>query len=203
VQRACDKERASRSLHNAHFLMLSQQLRDSHATMETLRSRVTELQSQVHVANAARDCAELKLEFVEMAQARKSTGVRHRTRFSPRPAKVKRKSKEVAHYPEGGGHVYFFTDESADESVNSDSSNKENVMPSVSHAITPVKPGHPSSTIPPPPSQPRRVFSTPTYQDREHSSPSKAAASTLLSLSSSSQSSNLSNLSTKAVKSSQ
>lgn len=69
VQQERDEERANRSLQNTQFLSLSQQLRDTNATIENLRQQISNLQSRLHDADRARDRAELKLEMVELSHA--------------------------------------------------------------------------------------------------------------------------------------
>jgi hypothetical protein len=183
AQRARDNERASRSLQNAQFLSLSQQLRDSQTTLESLRSKVTELQSQVYTANAARDRAELRLEFMEMAGSRSSMGSYHQSRFASRRAnRVKKWVKEV--HDDGGGFTYPPYDEEFDRECFG-VSDKENIIPGTRHT-TPSRPSR--LREPPAPSQCLRVFNKPSDHQipvtEQPSSSKKIAASALLSLSS-------------------
>ncbi|KAJ7629852.1 hypothetical protein B0H17DRAFT_1218027 [Mycena rosella] len=81
-----DEQRFERSFQSTQFFAISQQLRDSQAVNETLRSQLSTLQSRIHEAERARDRAELKLEFSGLtAPVAKS---RHRS-LSSKPSRYK------------------------------------------------------------------------------------------------------------------
>ncbi|CAA7263431.1 unnamed protein product [Cyclocybe aegerita] len=65
VQQARDEERAQCSFQASQMFTLSQQLRDANLTIESLRSQLSTLQTQVHEAQRARDRAELQLQLIE------------------------------------------------------------------------------------------------------------------------------------------
>ena len=55
----------------------------------------------------------------------------HNTRSTPHCPRIKKKLKEVVQYPEGGGHVYWLSDNSYNEKEAILDSNKENIVPPV------------------------------------------------------------------------
>jgi hypothetical protein len=116
TQRARDSARASLSFQNTQLLLHSQQVRDAQATIESLRSQMTQLQSQVHAAEMARERAEIKLDMAELA------------RGARKPKKEKKKRRYEEWYPEGGQYIYYVTDPSSDSN-----SEKENITP-IKHA---------------------------------------------------------------------
>jgi hypothetical protein len=128
TQKARDNERANRSLQNTQFLTLSQQLRDAQATIEGMRSQITDLQRRVYDSDRARDRAETKLEIMQM-----STGTKRHSRSRQRRGhsrrdvqKVRGKVRCEQRYPDGGAFTYWITDNSGSEG---DDDNKENWDP--------------------------------------------------------------------------
>jgi hypothetical protein len=67
VQRARDEDRANRSLANTQLLTLSQQLRDSQATNESLRGQLFDLRNRMYEAQRTADRAEMHLEMMRAA----------------------------------------------------------------------------------------------------------------------------------------
>ncbi|KAJ7480537.1 hypothetical protein B0H11DRAFT_2420758 [Mycena galericulata] len=65
VQKSRDDERTQRSFQNTQIFTLSQQLRDTQATVESLRNQITVMQNRTHDVERARDCAEFMLEVYE------------------------------------------------------------------------------------------------------------------------------------------
>jgi hypothetical protein len=107
TQKACDEDRANCALHSTQYIALSQQLRDSQANVESLHNQLGEVQNCLHDADHGRDCAELKLEMVQL-----SSGDRANPRHSKRrhcTPKPKSKLHCKAYYPDGGS-VWYVTD---------------------------------------------------------------------------------------------
>ena len=117
AQRSRDAERASRSLHNTQFLTLSQQLRDAQQATESIRSQLADVQMRLQDAERARDRAEFRLEMVQMSGGNGSASISHHGTSCRHSVKQKHHCEEV--YPEGGGKVWWVTD---DEDINSDES---------------------------------------------------------------------------------
>ncbi|CAA7268225.1 unnamed protein product [Cyclocybe aegerita] len=133
VQQARDEERAQRSFQASQMFTLSQQLRDANLTIESLRSQLSTLQTQVHEAQRARDRAELQLQLIEEGsrQSRPFRRSRHNG-YVKRSKSTKRSVQRVRgkmhceeRYPEGGIHTYWVTDPSS----TSGESDKENEDP--------------------------------------------------------------------------
>ncbi|KAJ7256410.1 hypothetical protein C8J57DRAFT_1650910 [Mycena rebaudengoi] len=83
-----DDERSQRSLHTTQLLAVNQQLRDSQATIESLRSQITIMTGRVHDVERARDRAELLLEIADIGGRRDSRG---RSRSTARHEKKNKK----------------------------------------------------------------------------------------------------------------
>jgi hypothetical protein len=66
AQKFCDAERASRSLQNTQYLALIQQLQDLQWVNEQLHLQLSDVQGCLQDADRSRDCAELKLEMLQM-----------------------------------------------------------------------------------------------------------------------------------------
>jgi len=101
VQQARDEQRSSNALHTTQFLMLSQQLRDSHATNEALRSQIMDLKTQA-VAS------ELKLELSQRSKLIPRSKY-HAPRSSPSQRKRRRR-------PDSDGGLGFVTETDANDS---------------------------------------------------------------------------------------
>ena len=65
VQRARDEEHTNRSLANTQYLTLAQQLCDSQATTESLRSQLIDVCNQLYEAQHEYDHAEMRLEMMQ------------------------------------------------------------------------------------------------------------------------------------------
>ncbi|KAJ6593016.1 hypothetical protein B0H19DRAFT_1055673 [Mycena capillaripes] len=106
----------------------AQQLRDAHATIESLRNQITIMQSHTHNVERARDRAEMKLKVVEAREVRLGGPLKHEQRYKDHPdvVRVGNKIRCEKIYPEGGKCTYWITDESGDES------DKENHIPTSS-----------------------------------------------------------------------
>jgi hypothetical protein len=76
--RARDDERARRGIEQAHFITMSQQLRDSQGTIELLRSKISDLHARVLASESSRDRAELRMEMMEMSIGGTQTRFRNR-----------------------------------------------------------------------------------------------------------------------------
>jgi regulator of replication initiation timing len=126
AQRARDDARASRSLQNTQFLLLSQQVRDGQSTIETLRAQVTDLQTQVHTAEMARERTEMKLEMMKFSMGTAQANSRSSTSQKPKEKKEKKEKKKRRcdeWYPDGRS-IYFVSDDSTDGDAE-----KENLSP--------------------------------------------------------------------------
>ena len=122
TQRSRDAERASRSLQNTQLLTLSQQLRDAQQATESIRNQLADVQSRLQDAERARDRAEFRLVMVQMSGT--GSAISHRGKYSaPRHHSPKRKHRCEEVYPEGGGKVWWVTDE---EDMHSDESRDTN-----------------------------------------------------------------------------
>lgn len=119
AQRSRDAERANRSLQNTQFLTLSQQLRDAQHATESVRNQLADVQSRLQDAERARDRAEFRLEMLQMSGAKSVNHSRrgnHSARHRNSP-KGKHRCEEV--YLDGGGKVWWVTDE---EDIDSEAS---------------------------------------------------------------------------------
>ena len=67
IQRQRDDQRAHRAMQTTQFALLSQQLRDGQATIKSLRSQVSDLQTRIISSESARERAELRLEMFQMS----------------------------------------------------------------------------------------------------------------------------------------
>lgn len=176
AQQARDASRADRSMQNAQFLALTQQLRDANVTAENLRAQISVLQTQVHNAERARDRAELKLEMLQLTHSattvtpgpqlpvhpphapsrrRTRTTRTHRSRRPPRSPetvallqRTNGKSRVVHRFPDGGSHTTWVTDPSSESGSESgsDSSEKENIPPHSSSSRVRYATSHGGST---------------------------------------------------------
>ncbi|KAJ7222883.1 hypothetical protein C8J57DRAFT_1148546 [Mycena rebaudengoi] len=90
VQQARDDVRSQRTLENTHLVTVSQQLRDSQAVVESLRTQNTILQNHVHELEPACDRAELKLELLNL-----NNGSNARGRSRPRPYKSHKRVSDI------------------------------------------------------------------------------------------------------------
>ncbi|KAK7000755.1 hypothetical protein R3P38DRAFT_3615695 [Favolaschia claudopus] len=132
AQQAREDARARRSFENTQIITLSQQLRDSQATAETLRTQVNLLQNRIHDLERNREREELRREMMEFARA-ESRG-HSRTPFRRPPGYRSRKREPGIDrsdgqircekvYSDGGRMTYFVSDPSTDEYYNSDEEN--------------------------------------------------------------------------------
>lgn len=101
AQRTRDEDRSNRSFATTQLLTQSQQLRDSQALVESLRTELFNLRTRLYDVERERDKAELRVEMMQMS------GSTHRQHV-PMP---KRKSLHQAWYPDGGGCTKWVTDE--------------------------------------------------------------------------------------------
>ncbi|KAJ7260090.1 hypothetical protein C8J57DRAFT_1637629 [Mycena rebaudengoi] len=120
VQQARDDVRSQRTLENTHLVTVSQQLRDSQAVVESLRTQNTILQNHVHELERACDRAELKLELLNL-----NNGSDARGRSCPRPYKSHKRVSDIERvrgkircemkYPDGGAMTQWISDPSTDD----------------------------------------------------------------------------------------
>ncbi|KAJ8588986.1 hypothetical protein M405DRAFT_881852 [Rhizopogon salebrosus TDB-379] len=106
AQRTRDEDRANRSLATTQLLTQSQQLRDSQAVVESLRTQLFDLRTRLYDVERERDKAELRIEMMQMSGSTRRQHV-------PMP---KRKSLHQDWYPEGGGCTRWITDEGSESS---------------------------------------------------------------------------------------
>ncbi|KAK6997404.1 hypothetical protein R3P38DRAFT_2562441 [Favolaschia claudopus] len=132
AQQAREDTRARRSFENTQIITLSQQLRDSQATAETLRTQVNLLQNRIHDLERNREQEELRREMMEFARA-ESRG-HSRTPFRRPPGYRSRKREPGIDrsdgqircekvYSDGGRMTYWVSDPSTDEYYDSDEEN--------------------------------------------------------------------------------
>ncbi|KAJ6589855.1 hypothetical protein DFH09DRAFT_866320, partial [Mycena vulgaris] len=114
VQKARDEDRSLHSAQNTQIFTLSQQLRDAHASSESLRNQISILQQQLHDAERARDVALLRLEYHDGPRRGRNTRRGDHSR-SRSPRRSPRKVRCEARYPGGGACTYWVSDTSDSE----------------------------------------------------------------------------------------
>ncbi|KAJ7772878.1 hypothetical protein DFH07DRAFT_146407 [Mycena maculata] len=86
VQKARDEDRYQRAAQNTQLFTLSQQLRDSHTSAESLRNQLTIMQQHLNDAERSRDVALLKLEMMDYRGNQGDRGLSEFSRpLSPSP----------------------------------------------------------------------------------------------------------------------
>ncbi|KAJ7495695.1 hypothetical protein B0H11DRAFT_1910448 [Mycena galericulata] len=103
-----------RSFQNTQIFTLSQQLRDTQATVESLRNQITVMQNRTHDVEHARDHAEFMLEVYE---GRVSGHVKQERRmqcYRDHPDIIRVNSSACCEtiYPDGGACTEWFSDPS-------------------------------------------------------------------------------------------
>ncbi|KAJ7325830.1 hypothetical protein DFH08DRAFT_710935, partial [Mycena albidolilacea] len=136
-------ERAKQSFQTTQIFTLLQQLRDTQATIEALRTQMTIMQNHIHDVERARDRAEMRLEMRRGGYPGPSKPRRH-SQFKGR-SDVERSNRKVRCeqvYPDGGACTYWISDPSTD---GDDESDKENWDPSSSSSHMRLRPSSPLS----------------------------------------------------------
>ena len=119
VQRARDTSRAMHALDHAHYVGMSQQLRDSQATIETLRGDMMKLQSSYHSAEMVQERAEMRMEMMQLTMRFPGNASTLVTPKYPRKQMMpaikrkphnQRKSLQEEVYADGGGCIRWLTD---------------------------------------------------------------------------------------------
>jgi len=130
LQHQRDMERADRSISNVQILTISQQLRDSQSTVNTLRSEITGLLTRLHTSEIARERSELKLEL--LTDRRLTFKQRYaKQRYARKRPRVRRYRLEEIERQDG--HISYET-VTATESLTSDS-DKENRCQHYGHVL--------------------------------------------------------------------
>lgn len=169
VQRRRDDERSQRSLQNTQLLAVNQQLRDTLATNESLRSQITIMQGHLHDVERARDRAELRLEMQSGAHG---SGIgRESRRRSPSAVREKPRKKIRCEktYRDGGQATYWITGSSGSDSDKENQNANSDPLPSSSSSSRPaVRPWARSDIYPassPYPSPSAYPSSSPSHGD--------------------------------------
>ncbi|KAG6815925.1 hypothetical protein H0H93_008787 [Arthromyces matolae] len=114
AQAARDDQRASRSLHTTHILTLSQQIRDLHGTIESLRSRLAESDRERHAAERRADKAELMSMMSGRGPSFTPQHPRHHTSTRSTPYPHQNRRYFETRYPDGGRHVQYLSSDPDD-----------------------------------------------------------------------------------------
>jgi hypothetical protein len=113
-QHARDDNRAQRGFEQAHFLALTQQLRDSQTTVESLRSTISILRGRIQAGEISRQQAEMRLEMLEMSVGTRPFIRRVPQQIMPSAPRDRKKPRTKTRceewHPDGGGRVMWLTD---------------------------------------------------------------------------------------------
>ncbi|KAF8174379.1 hypothetical protein BJ912DRAFT_60760 [Pholiota molesta] len=158
MQRTRDEERATRSFQNTQIFTLTQQLRDSQATNETLRREATELHQQIHKLERQLDRAQFKLMMAGGRDRRPVPSQKREKKDRAGFVRVRGKVRHDEFFPEGGSYTTWITDGSS--ATDWSESDKENFGPYPQvHPLSPPFPSLPRVSTPypslSPPLQPR------------------------------------------------
>ncbi|KAJ7440630.1 hypothetical protein B0H11DRAFT_2352418 [Mycena galericulata] len=110
VQKSRDDDRTQRSFQNTQIFTLSQQLRDTQATVESLRNQITVMQNRTHDVERARDRAEFMLEVYEGRVSGHVKQERRMQRYRDHPdiVPVNSSARCETIYPDGGACTEWF-----------------------------------------------------------------------------------------------
>ncbi|KAG1868350.1 hypothetical protein DFJ58DRAFT_723609 [Suillus subalutaceus] len=113
VQEARDEQRANRSIANTQLLTQAQQLRDTNAVTEQLRTQLYDMRSKLYTVERERDLSQLRVEMMQMHGSAPNPAPRHaHPNSAPRHARHRHKPKQPSYtyYPDGGQSVIWHSE---------------------------------------------------------------------------------------------
>jgi len=131
AQRLRDEERSNRALQNTQVLILSQQLRDANATIESLRTDNTNLRDRLNKVERMRDRLDLELNWARKIPRSTRRERPYDRKHDPDLVRVKGKIRNTEYFPDGGQQTTWHTDgESASDWGDSEKENRNPFPPS-------------------------------------------------------------------------